>query len=46
MPIDSIESLRKLNIAYFLASLRIHHETHRFPESLAVIYVVITINIE
>jgi len=43
--INPIESLRELNITNFLSRLRIHHETHCFSKSFAIIDVVITIDI-
>lgn len=46
MPINTIESLRKLDIANFLANLWIHQEAHCLSDSLAVVYVMVTIQVQ
>lgn len=44
--IDTIESLRELNIAKLFPELRIHQEAHRFPNGSTVIDVMITIQVQ
>lgn len=44
--VNTIKSLWKLNIADSLSNQWIHHETHRLSESLTVIDVVITIQVQ
>jgi hypothetical protein len=44
--INAIKSLRKLDIACLLSISGIHHETHCFFKSFAIIEIVITINIQ
>lgn len=46
MTINPIKSLRELHIANFLSYQRVHHKTHCFLYSLAVINVVITIQVQ
>ena len=43
---DPIESLRELNVTDFLSGLRIHHETHCFSKSFAIVDVVITVDVQ
>lgn len=44
--INAIESLGKLDITNFGPDSGVHHEAHRFTDSLAVVDVVITIQVE
>lgn len=44
--VNAIEPLGELNVADVAADLRIHVETHCLTNSLAVVHVVITIEIE
>lgn len=44
--INPIKPLRKLDIAYFLSRVWVHHEAHSFAECLAVVYILITIDIQ
>ncbi|RZR75793.1 hypothetical protein BHM03_00000279 [Ensete ventricosum] len=44
--IDSVEPLRELDVAELLPQLRVHKETHGFPDGLAVVDVVITVQIQ
>lgn len=46
MAINSIKPLRKLDIAELLPNLGIHQKAHSFPDSLAVVDVVITIQVQ
>lgn len=46
MQVNAIKTLRELYITCFLAKSRIHHETHCFFQSFAVIEIVITIDIQ
>ena len=46
VPINPIESLRELNVTDFLSGLRIHHETHCFSKSFAIVDVVITVDVQ
>lgn len=46
VPVNTIESLRKLNVADLLSNLRIHQKAHCFPHGLAVIHVVITVQVQ
>jgi hypothetical protein len=46
MGINAVEPLRELHIADLAADLRVHEEAHRLPDSLTVVDVVITIQIE
>lgn len=46
MSINAIKSLWKLHIAYSLPDQRVHHETHCFSQSFAVVDVVITIQVQ
>lgn len=44
--INTIKPLRELHIANFLPHQRIHHEAHSFFYGLAIVYVVITIQVQ
>ena len=44
--INAIKTLWELYITCFLPICRVHHETHGFLESFAVVEVVITIDIQ
>jgi hypothetical protein len=44
--INTVKSLRKLDITHFFAKLGIHHETHGLSKSFTVVDVVIAIEIE
>ena len=46
MSVYSIKPLRELNITDFFPVLRIHQEAHGFPDSLAIVYVVITVQVQ
>lgn len=46
MTINTIKSLRKLDIAELLPELGIHQKAHGFPYSLAVVDVMITIQVQ
>jgi len=46
MPVNTIESLRELHIAYFLSWNGVHHEAHGFSESLTSVDIVITVHIQ
>lgn len=46
IPINPIEPLRELHVTHFLPNIRIHVEAHGLPQRLAVIYVMITIQVE
>jgi len=44
--IDTIKSLGKLHIAQFSSKYWIHQKAHCFPNSLAIVHIMITIKIE
>lgn len=44
--VNAIKPLRKLYIAGFPSKSRIHHKTHGFFKSFAVVEVVITIDVQ
>ncbi|CAA7396907.1 unnamed protein product [Spirodela intermedia] len=44
--VNPLESLRKLDVADFAPRNRIHHETHGFPERLAVIDIVVAVDVQ
>lgn len=46
VPIDAVESLRKLDETHSFANLRVHQETHGLSDGLAVVDVVVTIQVE
>ena len=46
IPINTIKSLWKLHIADIFPKVWIHHKAHSFSQCLAVVYVVITVNIQ
>lgn len=46
IPINAIEPLRELNIADLFPSLWVHQETHCLSHGLAVIYVMVTIQVQ
>jgi hypothetical protein len=46
VPINTIKSLWKLNIANIFSKVGIHHKTHSFSQGFAVVYVMITIKIQ
>lgn len=46
MQVNAIETLWELYIAGLLSKSRVHHETHGFFKSLAVIEVVITVDVQ
>jgi hypothetical protein len=46
MCINAIKSLRKLHVANFLSNLGVHQETHSLSNGLAIIYIMVTIQVQ